>query len=310
MVYGKDDINSEACVTGKHISRGGIQGNIEAKGLGAYYGIRNMLQNDEFTKKSNLSSGIEGKTFIIQGFTRIGKWVSHFLSKDGGIITAIITPSAAIYDSKGIDVAKAAQWYREHGGLAEYPDFEMKETINPNAFLELECDVLVPAAAECSINMHNAPNLKCKVIAEASNCPVTVMGEKIAHDKKIVILPDILLNAGGEAVGYFEWLKNIQHVEQGKLTRRWEEYSNKKMYESVKKEKFTDAQFRKMSNEHDLHGANEIDIVRTGLEEVICTSFDESWVKAQNLDTSIRMASLSGAIELVAGSHKESGIVF
>jgi glutamate dehydrogenase (NAD(P)+) len=126
MIYGGEDINSEACVTGKHFSRGGIKGSIEAKGLGAYYGIRNMLDNDEFCKKAKLSKGIAGKTFTIQGFARLGKWASHYISKDGGIITTIITDDVAIHDSKGINIEKATQWYRANNGLANYPDFEKK----------------------------------------------------------------------------------------------------------------------------------------------------------------------------------------
>ena len=176
--------------------------------------------------------------------------------------------------------------------------------------MELKCDVVVPTAGECSIHMYNAPNMKCKVVAEAADCPVTVKGEKILHDKGVMIIPDIILNAGGETVGYFEWLKNIQHVEQGKLTRRWEEYSNKSLYESVKQEKLTNIDFKKMTKEHGLRGTNELDFVLSGLEEVVCTSLDDNWVKSQKLSTSIRMASFSGAIDNVADSFKESGILF
>lgn len=182
--------------------------------------------------------------------------------------------------------------------------------MNPNKFLEEACDILIPAARERAIHRYNAPNLRCKMIAEASNGPVTFAGDQICKEKKISILPDVIINTGGVTVGYFEWLKNIQHVEQGKLTKRWEEMSNKRLYEVIKDVKLTDQEFKQMLKENKLSGAKEIDIVNTSLDYTITSALDTHWKRAQINNTCLRIASLSTGLEKVAAMYKESGILF
>ena len=184
------------------------------------------------------------------------------------------------------------------------------ELKNPNLFLEEPCDILIPAARERCIHRYNAPNLRCKIIAEASNGPVTVAGDEICREKKIMIIPDIILNTGGVTVGYFEWLKNIQHVEQGKLTKRWEEMSNKKLYEAIKEVKLTKEEFKQLMQDRKLSGAKEIDIVNSSLEYMLTSALDASWKKAMFNNSCMRMASLSSGLEKVAAMYKESGILF
>lgn len=176
--------------------------------------------------------------------------------------------------------------------------------------MELECDVLLPAALESVIHKYNAPNLKCKVIAEAANAPTTVWGEEICQEKGILTIPDVLLNAGSVTVSYFEWLKNLQHVEQGRLTKRWEEKSKKEMYETVTGARLTKLHFDQMRDQHKLHGAGEIDIVYSALEEIISGSIEENWQKALTLNTNMRLASLSTGIEKIGNHFKQSGILF
>ena len=118
------------------------------------------------------------------------------------------------------------------------------------------------------------------------------------------------MNAGGVTVSYFEWLKNIQHVEQGRMTKRWEELSNKKLYQAITGDTVTKEAFNKLMDEHNLRGPKEIDIVRSALQEVISTSMQEQWEKALSLDINIRTAALSSAIDKVGNSYKESGILF
>lgn len=173
-----------------------------------------------------------------------------------------------------------------------------------------ECDVLVPSTVERVITSENASRLKCKVIAEASHGPVTAFAERILEEKGIQIIPDILLNAGGVTVSYFEWLKNIQHVDAGRLTRRWEERSTKLLYTRITGIELTDDRFNVLKMEHKLHGTREIDIVTTCLEDMVCSTLDKEFAKSLELNTNIRTAAMATAIDKIANNYKESGLLF
>ena len=98
--------------------------------------------------------------------------------------------------------------------------------------MEMPCDILIPAAVERSINNKNAPNLQCKVVVEGANGPTTFMGEEILNERGIIVVPDMLVNVGGVTVSYFEWLKNIDHVAPGRMTKKYEEKKNIEMIEA------------------------------------------------------------------------------
>ena len=309
-IYGDRDINAEGCVTGKFLRHGGIQGRPESTGLGVYYGIREMLNRPEFCERANISEGIEGKTFIIQGYGAVGYWAANFLEKDGGIITGIVEWDGAIYKKNGFDVDDVLAWKEKHGTIKNYPHAEKSEIENPAKFMELECDILIPAAVERSVHKWNAPNLKCKVVAEGANGPTTVWGEEICEKKGIVNIPDLLLNAGGVTVSYFEWLKNLQHVSQGKLTRRWEEQSKRHLFKFIKGKEFDKADYGGDDHYEDFRGAKELDIVYSGLEEIMSESLNSHLTIALEKNTTMRNAGFSSAIDKVANAYKESGILF
>ena len=310
QIYGEKDINAEGCVTGKYLRHGGIQGRPESTGLGVYYGIRELINRNDFAEAAKLTPGIDGKTFVIQGFGAVGGWAAKFLEKDGGKIIGIVEWDCAIANEEGFDVQDVLNWKEEHGTLKNYPYAKKTANENPAKFLELECDVLIPAAVERSIHKFNAENLKCKVIAEGANGPTTVWGEEICEKKGIVNIPDLILNAGGVTVSYFEWLKNLQHVSAGKLTRRWEEQSKRHLFEFIKGKKFDKDDYDGDDHHDDFRGAKEIDIVYSGLEEIMSESVHTHWDQAQDKHTSIRNAGFADGIEKVANTYKESGILF
>lgn len=126
MVHGDTDINAEACVTGKYLASGGLDGRHESTGLGVFYGIRDMLDNTEFCKKAKLDKGIEGKSFIFQGFGMVGYWAAKFLVEQGAIVRGVITTDSAIYKKDGLDIEDVNKWYTEHGNLAEYPNCDKR----------------------------------------------------------------------------------------------------------------------------------------------------------------------------------------
>lgn len=309
-IYGDKDVNAEGCVTGKFLRHGGIQGRNESTGLGVYYGIREMLNNDDFCAKAKLAKGIDGKTFVIQGFGAVGSWAAKFLSKDGGKVTAIVEWDCAISNKSGFNVDEVIQWKDSNKTLKNFPGAEKTEVTNPAKYMELPCDVLIPAAVERSIHKFNAKNLQCKVVAEGANGPTTVFGEEICEEKGIVNIPDLILNGGGVTVSYFEWLKNLQHVSAGKLTRRWEAQTKQHLYEFIKGKKVEKSELEGGAYKDEFRGAREIDIVYSGLEEMMCEAINHHFQMALDRSCSMRMAGFASAIDKVANSYKESGILF
>lgn len=120
-VKGEQDINAEACCTGKFLNQGGIAGRAESTGLGVYYAVRTLLDTKSFYERVKLSKGIKGKTFVVQGFGAVGYWASKFIEQDGGKITTVIEYNSAIHNPAGLDVQKVKDHMTKHGSLAAYP---------------------------------------------------------------------------------------------------------------------------------------------------------------------------------------------
>lgn len=160
----------------------------------------------------------------------MGYWAAKFIEQDGGKITHIIERDAAISNLDGFDVESVKQYMKDNNGsLKGYPEATETEENKPLAYLTREVDYLIPAAVEMSINKNNADKIQCKAVFEGANGPTTFEGEEILLKKGIVIAPDLLTNGGGVTCSYFEWLKNLEHVSPGKMTKKYEEKSIKKL---------------------------------------------------------------------------------
>jgi glutamate dehydrogenase/leucine dehydrogenase len=184
-------------VTGKPLIIGGSLGRVEATGRGV------MITTMEALKKLNLKA--ENTSTVVQGFGNVGSVSADLLHKQECKIIAISDISGGYYNKKGIDIPNAIDYVRKNkvlkgGGFGE--------EISNKDLLELECDILVPAAKEDQIDRHNAPNIKAKLIVEGANGPTSADAYEILRDKKIMVVPDILANAGGVTVSYFEWVQN------------------------------------------------------------------------------------------------------
>lgn len=298
-VRGEQDINAEGCCTGKYISQGGIAGRTESTGLGVYFGIRELMDNHpSFYNKIGLSQGLAGKTFILQGFGNVGYWAGKFFKKDGAKITTIIEYNSAIHNADGIDPDDAKQYFQEKGTFEGYKGAKEIETKNPLSFMEKKADFLVPAAVEKSIHKGNASKLQVKAVIEGANGPTTFAGEEELTKRGIVVCPDLLMNGGGVTCSYFEWLKNIDHVSPGKLSKKYEEKSQKKLLEMMG--------FK--GNNDSIKGAEEIDIVYSGLEEIMTNACKENWEFAQKKNVTFREACLINGITKVYQCYKECGI--
>ena len=186
-------------VTGKPLNVGGSLGRLEATSHGALYCVREALRKLELPR--------EGLTVAVQGFGNVGSYLAKFLGDDGATIVALSDSTGGIYNARGIDVSAAIAHKHETGSLQ---GLRGAEPVTNDELLLLECDVLAPCALEQVITADNADKVKAKVICEGANGPVTPGADEILEDRGILILPDILANAGGVVVSYFEWVQGLQ----------------------------------------------------------------------------------------------------
>lgn len=304
--YNPADISGLACVTGKPLEEGGIRGRTQATGLGVFYCIREFLNDPNWTGKLDLTPGVRGKAFIVQGFGNVGRHSAEFLHTAGGRIVAIAEYDGGIVDEtgKGLDITALKLHHAKTGSILGFQGSNTVE--DSNSVLELPCDVLVPAALEAQIHSGNAARIKAKVIAEAANGPVTPPAEAILEGKGVVILPDLLLNAGGVTVSYFEWLRNLNHIRFGRMSRRMEEKRQAHIVKAL--ENVNGLAFDPAVREQLIHGHVEEDFVESGLEETMVTSWDAVRKAAEAKKCSFRTAAYLLAIEKIATSYRVSGI--
>ncbi|MEE8577754.1 MAG: Glu/Leu/Phe/Val dehydrogenase, partial [candidate division Zixibacteria bacterium] len=299
-------IDAAACVTGKPIALGGVHGRTEATGRGVFFGLVRACSYEEDMKKIGLSSGIEGKTVVVQGLGNVGYWASRYLHEAGAKIVAIAEYDGAIYDPNGLDPEAVHQHRLAEGSITSFPG--VKHLKNSADALECECDILVPAALESQIHADNAVKIKARIIGEAANGPVTAEAEKILVEKDILIIPDALLNAGGVTVSYFEWLKNLSHVSFGRMNKRFEENSHRNVVNLV--EKATGRPLTQAERNQVIHGADEVDLVDSGLEETMYNAYDsirQTMLSDEKIHD-MRTAAFVNAINKIAISYMQLGI--
>lgn len=306
MAFNPGQIDSIGCVTGKPITQGGIRGRTEATGRGVYFGIREAVSYKKDMEKLGLDTGIEGKTVVIQGLGNVGYHSAKFFYEGGAKIIAIAEYEGAIHNPKGLDIEKV---YKHRSKTGSILNFEGAKNIKDTSkALELECDILIPAALENQINSKNADKIKAKIIAEAANGPTTPEAEKILNKKGIMIVPDLYLNAGGVTVSYFEWLKNLSHIRFGRMGKRYDELVNKTLVGAIEKAvgKEIDAKAKQIIT----HGAEEEDLVNSGLEETMVMAYNEirdTWRESKKVPD-LRTAAFITAIDKIAVAYMELGI--
>jgi glutamate dehydrogenase (NAD(P)+) len=300
------DIDSAGCVTGKPISQGGVRGRREATGLGVFFGVREVCNMADVMKRIGLETGIEGKKVVVQGLGNVGFFCARFFREHGATIVAIAEYEGAIYKADGINEAELLQHRKTTGSILNFPGATNLEK-NGDA-LELECDILIPAALENVIDAENAPRVKAKIIAEAAYGPLTPEADEIFAERGILVVPDMYLNAGGVTVSYFEWLKNLSHVRYGRMEKRFTENMNAHILNQI--EGLTGKTVGRKEKEFIMHGAEEIDLVYSGLEETMINATQEIMdiMAANPTIPDMRTAAYISAINKVAISYTELGI--
>ncbi len=300
------EIDAAGCVTGKPISLGGVRGRKEATGLGVFYGVREVCLMPDVMAKVGLTVGIENKNVIVQGLGNVGYYTAKFFREHGAKVIAIAEYEGAIYCKDGLNEEDVFQHRKATGSILNFPGATNVE--KSSDALEMDCDILIPAALENVIDGNNAPRIKAKIIGEAANGPLTPEADDIFAKKGVLVIPDMYLNAGGVTVSYFEWLKNLSHVRYGRLEKRFTENANMQILKQIE-----DLTGKQVTNAEKLviaHGPDEIDLVHSGLEETMITATKEI-MEIWNANPTIpdmRTAAYVCAINKVGTSYAELGI--
>ena len=300
------EIDAAGCVTGKPISLGGVRGRKEATGLGVFFGVREVCLMPDVMKKQGLEVGIENKNVIVQGLGNVGYYSAKFFREHGAKVIAIAEYEGAIYSKDGLNEEEVFQHRKATGSILNFPGANNIE--KSSDALELECDILIPAALENVIDANNAPKIKAKIIGEAANGPLTPEADEIFAKKGVLVIPDMYLNAGGVTVSYFEWLKNLSHVRYGRLEKRFTENANINILNQI--EELTGKKVTESEKNIIAHGPDEIDLVHSGLEETMITATREImqiWKDNPSIPD-MRTAAYVCAIDKVGTSYAELGI--
>jgi glutamate dehydrogenase (NAD(P)+) len=300
------EIDALGCVTGKPVTQGGVRGRREATGLGVFYGLREVCDMKDIMDKLGLPVGVEGKRVVVQGLGNVGYHSAKFFQNAGAKIIALAEYEGSIYSQDGLDVDAVFEHRKKTGSILNFPGG--KNFAKNTDALEYDCDILIPSALENVINEENAPRVKAKIIGEGANGPLTPEADEIFIQKGILIVPDMYLNAGGVTVSYFEWLKNLSHVRYGRMEKRFTENMNMHIIGQI--EELTGKEVVNKEKEFILHGADEVDLVYSGLEETMITATREvmaEWKKNPQIPD-MRTAAFVVAINKVGTSYAELGI--
>jgi glutamate dehydrogenase (NAD(P)+) len=300
------EIDALGCVTGKPVTQGGVRGRKEATGLGVFYGIREVLNMEDIMKKMGMQPGVEGKRIVVQGLGNVGYHAAKFFREGGAKVIGLAEFEGAIMNPAGLNEEEVFQHRKNTGSILNFPG--ATNLASSNDALEMECDVLIPAALENVINDKNAQRIKAKIIGEAANGPLTPEADELFIKKGVLVIPDMYLNAGGVTVSYFEWLKNLSHVRYGRLEKRFTENLNSHILGQM--EELTGKNVRADEREFIMHGPEEADLVYSGLEETMITATHEimnCW-KSNPAIPDMRTAAYVVAINKVGTSYAELGI--
>jgi glutamate dehydrogenase (NAD(P)+) len=300
------DINGPGCVTAKPLQQGGIQGRTEATGRGVFYALREVCSRGRDMRPLDLSPGLEGKRVVVQGLGNVGYHAAKFLEEDGGaVIVGLIEYEGAIAKPSGLHVEEVMAHRRETSSLLDFPGAENLD--ERDAGLELDCDILIPAALENAITIDNAPRIQAKIIAEAANGPVSADASEHLHKRGIMVIPDAFINAGGVTVSYFEWLKNLQHIRFGRMEKRFEEKAARSILDAI--EHATGSSFSESEINAFARGADEIDLVNSGLEETMSKAYNEiREIQGQHEGIDLRTAAMVSAINKIAAVYRHRGL--
>ena len=300
------DINALACVTGKPTQKGGLVGRSEATGRGVQYIIREFFRHEEDYLKAGFKGGLKDKKVVLQGLGNVGYHAAKFLQEEDGCrIVCVMEHNGAILNPDGLNIEKIKSHQSEHGSFEGCS--EGKFEANTSEFLTMECDILIPAAKENVIDKTIAQDIKAKLIVEAANGPITFEADGLLNERNVTIIPDIMANAGGVAVSYFEWIRNLRHIRFGRLEKRRNAFQFGTLISAI--ETMTGKEMPDKFKEQFIEGANEIDLVRSGLDDMMREAYQK--VRQSMIENDIpnlRTAAYKVALDRIATSYDSIGL--
>jgi glutamate dehydrogenase (NAD(P)+) len=306
LALAQTDVNGLGCVTGKPIAQGGVRGRKEATGRGVFFGIREACSDPADMKKLGLEPGLEGKTVVVQGLGNVGYYAAKFLAESGARLVGLAEREGSIHDPGGLDLDAVMAHRAETGSILDFPGAKNLE--ERTSALELPCDILVPAALENQITHENCDRIQARIIGEGANGPVTAAASEKLYQRGVMLIPDMYLNAGGVTVSYFEWLKNLSHVRFGRMEKRFEERAYRRLLDAV--QGLTGKQMSEDEIRGHATGPSEEDIVNSGLEETMVTSYQKIRdTRRQHQDVpDLRTAAFIVAIDMITIVYGDLGI--
>jgi glutamate dehydrogenase (NAD(P)+) len=306
MAFNPGQLDAIACVTGKPVNEGGIRGRKEATGRGLMYALKEACSHAEDMKALGLSTGLDGKRIVIQGLGNVGYHAAKFLRAEGARVIAIAVPEGAILDPNGLDADAVVEHRTRMKSILGFPGAQSI----PRALdaLEVDCDVLLPAALENQLTADNAPEVKATIILEGANGPTTPAADEVFRSRRTLVIPDIYANAGGVTVSYFEWLKNLSHVRFGRLERRLQAATGGRLLQAI--EMATGTTFSEPDRASLVPVTDELSIVNSGLEDTMTVAYQElrDTLRSRPALGDIRTAAFFVAIEKIARAYLELGI--
>ena len=300
-----DDINHMAGVTGKSVDHGGIKGRLEATGRGVCEALKEFFRHPEEVQRAGVNKELSDQNIIIQGFGNVGFNSAKALFQNGAKIIGIAEKDGGIFNDKGIDIKELEKYQLENNTILNFPT--TKTIKNSADLLSYDCDILIPAALENVVSLDNADSIKAKIICEAANGPITYRADQRLREKGKVIIPDIYANAGGVTVSYFEWIRNISHIRMGRLNKRYEEHRGEAIFKAI--EQISPNKLPKDMINQLVYGANEEDIISSGLEDTMRVAFQEILEMREKYNlNNYRLATYAIALKKIEKSYLELGI--
>lgn len=300
------ELEALACVTGKPVTEGGIHGRREATGRGLMYALCEACRSADDMRALGLSTGLDGKRLVVQGLGNVGYHTAKFCRMQGAIIVALAEREGAIYDPRGLNEDDVFNYRKRTGSILGYPG--ATDILRSADALELDCDVLVPAALENVLTSENAARINAKIVLEGANGPTTPEADETFRMRGIMVIPDVYANAGGVTVSYFEWLKNLSHVRLGRMDRRRQAATEMRMLQAI--ELATGRTFSEEERYSLVKVTDELAIVNSGLEDTMIVAYQEirDALRGQPEIGDLRTAAFVTAINKVAIVYEELGI--
>lgn len=305
LAHNPGALDGLAAVTGKPVSEGGVRGRREATGRGLFFALREACSVAEDMTPLGLTPGVDGKRIVVQGLGNVGYHAAKYCREAGAIIVGIAEYEGAIANPQGLDPDQVLAHRRARGSIRGFAGASDIETA---AALELDCDILLPAAVENVLTAENAGRIKARIVLEGANGPTTPDAEAIFRERGMLVVPDVYANAGGVTVSYFEWLKNLSHVRFGRLEKRIEEADEARFVRAL--ESLTGKRLDEDERARLVHGADEQDIVNSGLEETMAVAYHsirETYKQMPELGD-LRAAAFRTAIDKIARSYLQLGV--